>query len=212
MLELDHLTVVAPSLDEGVAHLCACLDLDIPYGGTHPEMGTHNHRLGLGKAIYLEVIAIDPSAPRPRAARWFGLADPASVRADWDAGRRLRAWVARTDRIDRVLEHHGPLFGSKLRLSGGGRFFHFSSLPDGSLPLDGALPALIDRAGHSSPAGRLEDQGARLAAFTLEHPSPQEIATLYKQVGLRSHPRVSEGDALRYRAEIETPRGLKTLW
>ena len=57
---LDRLTVIAPSLEEGVEHVRAGLDLDIPYGGTHPETGTHNHVLRLGEEAYLEVIAVDP--------------------------------------------------------------------------------------------------------------------------------------------------------
>ncbi|WP_393939598.1 VOC family protein [Piscinibacter sakaiensis] len=42
-------------------------------GGAHPHMGTHNRLLRLGDHCYLEVIAIDPAAPPPARARWFGL-------------------------------------------------------------------------------------------------------------------------------------------
>ena len=31
MLKLDHLTVIAPSLAEGVEHVRNCLDLDVPF-------------------------------------------------------------------------------------------------------------------------------------------------------------------------------------
>ena len=40
MLQLDHLSVIAPDLAEGVAHARACLDLDIPFGQRHGYMGT----------------------------------------------------------------------------------------------------------------------------------------------------------------------------
>src|SRR5438105_14753652 len=126
MLRLDHLAIVAPSLREGVEHVRACLDLDIPYGGAHREMGTHNHLLRLGDESYLEVIAIDPDSGPPVARRWFGLDDTVAVRADWDAGRRLRAWVARTDDLDAVLASHGELLGRKIRASRGDRSWLFA--------------------------------------------------------------------------------------
>lgn len=53
MLTLDHLTVIAPTLAEGVSHVQACLGLDVPFGSRHDYMGNHNHRLRLGGAIYL---------------------------------------------------------------------------------------------------------------------------------------------------------------
>lgn len=43
MLVLDHLTVIAPSLDVGVKHVHACLGVEMPVGGKHPLMGTCNH-------------------------------------------------------------------------------------------------------------------------------------------------------------------------
>ena len=75
MLTLDHLVVVAPDLAEGVAHVRDCLGLAMPEGGRHEAMGTRNHLLRLGDALFLEVIAVDPEAPAPPRARWFGLSD-----------------------------------------------------------------------------------------------------------------------------------------
>ncbi|WP_235829932.1 VOC family protein [Algihabitans albus] len=211
VLQLDHLTVIAPSLAEGVDHVRACLDLDIPYGGTHPQMGTHNHLLRLGDDVYLEVIAVDPKTPAPSGPRWFGLGDAETVRSDWADGRRLRGWVVRTTRIDAVLAEHGDRFGKKIRGSRGGRYFLFSLLPDGSLPLNGALPPVIDRGDRPPPATRMEDQGARLTDVLLEHPSPDEIARLYAQLQIGSPPLVREGPIVRYSAKIDTPSGMKVL-
>ena len=90
MPKFDHLSVVAPSLEEGVAHVRSCLGIEIAFGRKHSHMGTHNHLLRLGDATYLEVISIDESAPAPTGPRWFGFDDPARVRRDWDDGRRLR--------------------------------------------------------------------------------------------------------------------------
>ena len=98
MLKLDHITVIAPSLAEGVLHVRNCLDLDIPFGQRHAYMGTYNHLLQLGDTVYLEVVALDPEADAPDRRRWFGLDDQDKVRSDWEDGRRLRGWVARTMR------------------------------------------------------------------------------------------------------------------
>ena len=111
MPHLDHLTIVAPTLQEGVDHVGDRLGLDMPFGGRHPEMGTLNHLLRLGDDVFLEVIAIDPEAARPAHPRWFGLDDAERVRRDWDAGHRLRTWVARTSELDAILDRMAPLMG-----------------------------------------------------------------------------------------------------
>lgn len=73
MLALDHITVSARSLAEGVAAVELALGVRAPVGGTHPSMGTHNHLLRLGPSLFLEIIAINPEAPAPARPRWFGL-------------------------------------------------------------------------------------------------------------------------------------------
>lgn len=73
MLKLDHITVIAPTLIEGVSHVQNCLDLEVPFGTRHDYMGTHNHRLQLGNNVYLEIVALDPAGTEPGRQRWFGL-------------------------------------------------------------------------------------------------------------------------------------------
>jgi Glyoxalase-like domain len=75
MLKLDHVTVIAPSLAEGVLHVRNCLDLDVPFGQRHAYTGTYNHLLQLGDTVYLEIVALDPDADAPGRRRWFGLDD-----------------------------------------------------------------------------------------------------------------------------------------
>ena len=82
MLALDHLSVIAPTLAEGVDHVRACLDLDVPFGQRHGYMGTYNHLLQLGGTVYLEIVALDPDGRSPGRARWFGLDDQRQVRRD----------------------------------------------------------------------------------------------------------------------------------
>lgn len=211
MLKLDHLTVIAPTLSEGVSHVRECLDLEVPFGTCHDYMGTHNHRLQLGKNVYLEIVALDPEGTSPERRRWFGLDDRQKVVADWNEGRRLRGWVASTDAIDAVLSIRRAIFGEKVPLPTAKPTFDFSMPADGSLPLEGAAPSLIDHRGEPTAMASIPDLGARLRSLTLEHPDPAAIAALYRELAIDRPPAIVTGPKLRYRAEIETPKGLKLL-
>lgn len=211
MLKLDHLSVIAPSLAEGVAHVRACLDLDVPFGQRHAYMGTYNHLLQLGDTVYLEIVALDPEAHGPGRPRWFGLDDQKNVRSDWDEGRRLRGWVARTDAIEAIIAAHGAIFGHKVPLPALNSSFDFAIPDDGSLPLEGAAPSIIDRRGKPRSMATIADLGARLRCFTLEHPDPAAVRALYRALTVDRPPNIDRGFRLRYRAQIETPGGLKEL-
>ncbi len=211
MLALDHLTVVAPTLDEGVAHVRACLDLDVPFGQRHLYMGTHNHLLRLGGATYLEIVALDPEGDAPPCPRWFGLDNQRQVRAEWDAGRRLRGWVARTDSIDAVIAGREHVFGRKIALPWDESLFDFAIPENGSLPLDGAAPSIIDRRGKPRAMTSMADLGARLLSFSLAHPDTAAVASFYGDLEIDRPPVIVHGGELRYRARIETPAGVREL-
>ena len=80
MNRLDHIVVAAESLQQGVDYLRATLGVELPKGGFHQTMATHNHLMQLGDDAYLELIAIDPDTAAPAHPRWFAL-DQASMRA-----------------------------------------------------------------------------------------------------------------------------------
>ena len=208
---LDHLTVIAPTLEAGAAHVRQQLGLLMQPGGKHPEMGTHNLLLGLGPDVFLEVIAVDPQAQAPAWPRWFGLDNGAAVQADWDAGRRLRAWVARSDDLDDLLASHSELLGARRQVSRGERVWWFSVRDDGALPMDGAVPSVIDWGLRGTPAASMPPSGAGLTGLVLEHPEPQRIAAQYAELGLVHAPQLRHGAQLRYLAQIQTPDGLKIL-
>jgi hypothetical protein len=211
MLKLDHITVIAPSLAEGVLHVRNCLDLAVPFGQRHAYMGTYNHLLQLGDTVYLEIVALDPDADAPGRRRWFGLDDQNKVRSDWEEGRRLRGWVGRTDTIDEILAARGDIFGEKVPLPTVNSSFDFAIPNDGSLPLDGAAPSIIDRRGRPRSMATIADLGARLRSFTLEHPNPVAVEALYRAVRVDRPPEIAKGPQLRYRAHIETPAGPREL-
>lgn len=211
MLKLDHLTVIAPTLSEGVSHVRDCLGLVVPFGSRHDYMGTHNHRLQLGNSVYLEIVALDPDGSAPERPRWFGLDDQEKVRADWNEGRRLRGWVANTESIDSVASSYGEIFGNGVLLPVADPTFAFTIPKDGSLPLDGAAPSIIDHRGDSGFIASIPDPGARLRSFTLEHPDPTAIEALYRELRIADPPEIVQGPKVRYRALVETPTGLKQL-
>ncbi len=212
MLQLDHLTVRAPTLAEGVAHVRECLNLDIPFGQRHGYMGTHNHLLQLGGSIYLEIVALDPEAAAPTRPRWFGLDDRSAVETDWHEGRRLRGWVARTNDIDSLLADHSGIFGQKVSLPWGNPSFDFAIPDDGSLPLAGAAPSIIDRRGKARSMASIADLGATLRSFSLEHPEAPLISKLYAKLAIDRAPEIIRGETLRYRASVETRSGVRELF
>ena len=211
MLKLDHVTVIAPTLIEGISHVRNCLDIDVPFGTRHDYMGTHNHRLQLGNTVYLEVVALDPGGAEPGRPRWFNLDNQENVRSDWTEGRRLRGWVASTDAIASVLATRGAIFGEEVPLPPANPAFAFAIPEDGSLPLGGAAPSIIDHRGDPTSMADIPDLGARLRSLTLEHPDPAAIATLYRDLSIDHPPAIVQGPKVRYRAQIETPTGLKEL-
>jgi Glyoxalase-like domain len=211
LLKLDHLTVIAPTLAEGISHVQNCLDLDVPFGTRHDYMGTHNHRLQLGNSVYLEIVALDPEGTEPGRSRWFGLDNQEKVRSDWNEGRRLRGWVANTQAMDFVLSTHGAILGDKVPLPTMNPTFDFTIPNDGSLPLDGAAPSIIDHRGDPTAMASIPDLGARLRSLTLEHPNPTAIETLYRELSIEHPPVIIQAPKVRFRAVIETPTGLNEL-
>jgi catechol 2,3-dioxygenase-like lactoylglutathione lyase family enzyme len=211
MTELDHITVIAPDLAAGTAWVREVLGVDPPRGGTHPQMGTHNHLLRLGDDLFLEVIAVDPDAARPAHRRWFGLDDHTALDRNWQAGRRLRSYVARCSGLAKTIGDRRETFGAPVQLSRGNLRWSFAVRPDGALPLDGALPSLMDWGEHSTPAPRMTDFGLRLRALDVETPDPDAVHATLDAIGMRGKPEVRRAGAVRLSATIETPQGVRTL-
>jgi Glyoxalase-like domain len=201
MLTLDHLAVSALTLEEGVAAVEAALGVGLAGGGQHPHMATHNRLLGLGD-VYLEVIATDPTAPRPTWPRWFDL-------DNFLGAPRLTNWVARCENIKSALEGAPAGTGVPVALQRGDFRWQMAVPGDGRLPFGGAYPALIQWDGNLHPTQRLPDAGVRLVRFEIAHPEAQALLTA---LGPFADPRVviTEGPAA-MRAEFSTPHGTRSL-
>ncbi|MBO0764991.1 MAG: VOC family protein [Hyphomicrobiaceae bacterium] len=211
MTEIDHIAVVAPDLGTGVAWVRETLGVEMPAGGRHREMGTHNRLVGLGPEVYLEVIAVDPEAPRPPHRRWFGLDDRDAVRQHWREGRRLRGYVARCTGIAATIGGEGETFGEPMRVSRGERQWLFAVRPDGELPLGGALPCLIDWREQGTLAPSMPDLGLRLQSLRVETPNPGAVHAALDAIGLARKPDISRGPQVRLTATITTPDGARVL-
>ena len=119
-----------------------------------------------------------------------------------------------TDQISRhslSVKVHGSVFGEKVPLPAVNSSFDFTIPHDGSLPLDGAAPSVIDRRGKPRSMATIADLGARLRSFTLEHPDPAAVEALYRAMSMDRPPAIGRGARLRYSAQIETPTGGKEL-
>jgi hypothetical protein len=206
---LDHLVIVAPTLEAGDRFVSQRLGVELQSGGCHPLMGTHNKLLRLGTHVYLEVIAINPAALPVDRPRWFGLDElPDNV------SPRLAHWVAKTD----TLKTLGPMFtevvGQAQPMSRGELRWEITVLEDGRLPLEGGAPSLIQWGQPVHPATMLEDKGCSLRMLDIFHPAPEKISHLLEAMNfsgpVRLH-RCESIEASRLVSSIDTLSGLRNL-
>lgn len=203
MLELDHFAITTTRLEDGVAEVEEALGLCLDAGGQHPHFGTHNRLLGLGD-IYMEVIAIDPSAAPLPYPRWFDI-------DHFDGPTRLTNWILQTPDLAAALSELPDDVGQPVALARGDLRWSMAVPETGKLPCDGAFPALIAWQGGMHPSQKLPDRGCRLTGLEIAHPDIALVQAALK--GRLDDPRVSlvQGTEKRLTAEIETPHGLRIL-
>jgi hypothetical protein len=205
----DHLTITAPSLGEGEAWVRALLGVEPAPGGRHPRMATHNRLLRLGDTGFLEIIAPDPHAPTPERPRWFAL-DSLSA----SAPPALSAWVLRTTDIQASIAHSSEDLGQIEPMQRGELNWWITIPADGSLPLDGVAPILIEWKGTGHPAAGLPDCGCSLHALELRHPQPDRVRALLASLSVAMDDtaiQVRQGETPALIAQIDTPRGRRQL-
>ena len=203
MLVLDHLAVSAATLGEGADRVGERLGVALEGGGKHAEMGTHNRLLSLGD-LYLEVIAVDPAAPRPGWPRWFDL-------DSFEGEPRLTNWVARCDDLEAELAVSPAGTGEPMALVRGEYRWRMAVPGDGVLPFGGAFPALISWEGTAHPAMALTGRGVRLRRLEIGHPEAGALQAAL--AGRLDDPRVVVVPAAEksLHAEFDTPLGVRQL-
>jgi hypothetical protein len=204
--QLDHLIYAAPDLESGINDVERMLGVRPVMGGKHRHFGTHNALVSLENGIYLEVLAPDQDFPTPERGILFGL--------DTLEAPRLFTWVMRSENVEgqaRTAAAEGLVLGD---VSRGGR-----ENPDGAMltwavtdphaiPLDGAVPFLIDWGNTPHPSGAAPTAGA-LISVEFEHPNAPAVRSAFKALDLSFG--VSEGLVPRMIAKINTPSGLAVL-
>ena len=214
-LALDHLVLAARTLSEGVDWCETTLGLRPEAGGQHLFMGTHNRVFSIASPAfpraYFEIIAIDPSLPAPKRARWFGLDDPALQRA-LVAGPRLLSWVARSADIAAT---HATMLAAGIDCGGvetaeratprGLLRWRINLRADGRRLLGGAAPALIGW-GDTHPTDSMPSSGIELKTMRLGG-WPEALAPLLPpQIERDASPGAPPISVV-----LSAPRGLVTL-
>lgn len=196
MLKLDHLAVACTDLDAGTAWVEDQLGVPLLPGGRHPRYGTHNRLLGLADGLYLEVITIDPQADPVTGPRWFGL-------DHFSGPPRLANWICQTDRFAAA----PPDVGTPRDMQRDDLHWQITVPDDGSLPMGGAYPTLIQWPAGVHPSQSLPDSGLCLIRLEVSHPDPD----LPKLVAI-DDPRVQfKTGPLGFAASFQTPSGERQL-
>ena len=219
---LDHLVVMADTLDEGAAWCEATLGVVPGPGGEHPLFGTHNRLLTVASdaypLAYLEIIAINSEAAGARQSsaggskRWFDMDDDALRAQVREHGPRLIHWVARVPDLQEAAARlamleidRGELLRASRMTPAGLLEWQITVRPDGRRLFDGCLPTLIEW-GAVHPATRMPPSGLALRSLTLHHPRAAALREACAAVGLEdvtvvpsAHPAIE--------AALSTPRG-----
>lgn len=205
---IDHITVTAPTLEAGAQFVRQALGIAPQPGGQHVRMGTHNLLLRLGDTLFLEVIAPDPTLPKPARPRWFGLDALQPHTAP-----RLATWVVRTDDIRASSAACPEVLGLIAPMRRGALDWLITIPEDGALPLDGVGPALIEWSTPAHPAAGLRDHSLSLGKLELFHPEPERITRLLLSLGLNRQVAVhaSQDGSAHLAARIDTAQGPRWL-
>ena len=62
-IQLDHIVIGASSLEQGLVWAKSTLGVDVPIGGRHEKMGTHNRVMNLGGDRYLAIHILGKRPP-----------------------------------------------------------------------------------------------------------------------------------------------------
>ena len=225
---VDHLVVLAGTLDEGSRWCTKLLGVTPWPGGQHPLMGTHNRLVNISSFAYpdtyLEIIALDPEARSQRAPglkRWFDIDDPVLLAQVARDGPQLIHFVARCPDVQPAVQALGALgldCGEVLQASRptpeGLLQWRITVRDDGQRLLGGALPTLIQwgEAGEAEPrhpTQTLPYSGLQLQGLLMTNPTPELLENACEAIGLAGM-QVQNGTP-GIRATLQTERGLVQL-
>ncbi len=203
---IDHLVWGGLDLEQEIDRIERLTGVRAIPGGRHPGEGTRNALIGLGAAMYLELIGPGPSQEKPPKPRWFDL--------DTLLSPRLITWAAKATNLDHLAaaaRNTGVFLGDvrdgSRQLSGGQVLTWRLTYPNVRAG-DGLVPFLIDWGGGSHPS-EAAASGARLLDLRAEHPTPAAIIKQLDHLGLDLD--VVPGPRPALIATLDTPQGLVEL-
>lgn len=221
---VDHLVVLAADLASGVEWCARTLGITPTAGGEHPLMGTHNRIFNVSSPAhpraYLEIIAINPGAPKAihtNARRWFDM-DDANLQAQVaQHGPQLIHWVASVPDVEAACTalsaldvDRGAVITASRPTPHGLLQWQITVRDDGLRLMDGCLPTLIQW-GAAHPCDSLPASGVQLEQLALQHPQAATLQAACNAVGVAASVLVTPYAAPRLSAQLSTPRGPVTL-
>lgn len=226
--QIDHLVVMASTLDEGVAWCEATLGITPAAGGEHEKYGTHNRLFKIASPkhplAYFEIIAINPNAPAPKGsvARWFDMDDKTLQKAVAEEPR-LITFVASTDDVKSARHalrtqgiERGQIVHASRKSSKGMLNWQITVREDGERLFNGCLPTLIQWGKPEAtdplrlhPRNSLPRSGVTLQSIAITHPSGAKLQAAYEAIGL-ADVGIETGPA-NITATLKTPKGLVQL-
>lgn len=220
---VDHLVLMAASLDQGVQWCEATFGVTPGPGGEHPLMGTHNRLFSIATPqfprAYFEIIAIRPEAEAKglaRSRRWFDMDDAALREQVAQHGPRLVHFVARVADAPAGVAalatlgiERGPVLQASRMTPAGLLSWHITVRDDGRRLFDGCLPTLIQWGQDEAPqhpTQAMPQSGVSLLALQASHPQAETLNSAYRAIGLAGMS-ATQGPA-RLSARLQTPKGL----
>ncbi len=213
MNKLDHIVIAADSLEQGIEYIRQQLGVDIPKGGFHATMGTHNHLMQLGNHAYLELIAINPEGEEPSHPRWFGL-DDALMRESLRQQPRLITWVMNTTDLANVKAFAELDIGIPTALTRNNLSWEIALTGDGRLIGNGLLPYVIQWHSEPHPSNGMADLDCQLVSLELHHNRAGWLYDKLKSIGadgLVTVHALDDHEAPYLLANIETPDAVIAL-
>ena len=211
--KIDHLVIGAETLTQGAEYVKENLGVDIPFGGHHMKMGTHNHLMQLGDNIFLEVIAIKPDIEPPDRPRWYGLDDP-FIRQHIAVQPTLLTWVVNTKNIKKLLQHAAFSLGTPELISRGDISWRFGLPMDGRLIAGGMLPYAIEWHTKKHPSKNMASLNCQFQYLEIFHPHLSWLQSMLKSIGVLDQVKISglpKNKSPFFTVCIKTPNGLKKL-
>ena len=203
-MTIDHLVFAAASLEQGMDAVESLLGVRPLPGGQHPQYGTHNALLSLGPATYLEVMAPDPGLEAPEKGVLAALAK--------NEAPRLVTWALRVRNIAAAAAAaRGIAIGTVQRGSRetpSGETIAWQLSDPYAMPLDGAVPFLIDW-GYSTHPAEVAPAGGKLLDLTIEHPEAERVQGALAVLDVDII--VQQAPNYRLSARIETANGIRVL-